>query len=393
MMPIKIPKKFKFLFRPLRYKISYGGRGAAKSESYAIALLLAGIQNKERILCCREFQASIKDSVKSLLDRKIDEMNLSSFYSSIRDSIRGRNGTEFIFAGIKQNASKIKSTDNVTKCWVEEGQTISQDSLDILIPTIRAENSEIWVSMNTGTEDDPMYSYFIKNEVPDSVVKKVNYYDNPFFPEVLRREMEYCKQHDYDKYLHVWEGECVSITDACVFKNKYKIDRFEAPKDTTFYLGLDLGFSVDPLAFIRCYIDHDKRMLFIDKGKSAVGVEIDDTPAFLNGVIPDCKNWMITVDSARPEIISHLRRHGFRVRPSKKGAGSVVEGVEYLKNFTIIIHESLKSVIHEFMTYSYKIDKHTNDILPILEDKNDHFIDALRYATEALRRPQPFMVT
>ena len=386
-MKVQIPAAFEFLFSPSRYKVPYGGRGAAKSWSIATALLIEGTQKKHIILCTREFQVSIKDSVKSLLDKKIKDLKLDYFYTSTRDQIIGINGTQIIFAGLKANISNIKSLEGVTIVWIEEGQTISQASLDVLIPTIRETDSEIWISFNTGLEKDPVYKMFIKEGKPDSVVRKINYDENPFFPDVLRKEMKYDKEHDTDKYNHIWLGNPLTISDAVIFKGKFKIDRFEAPENATFYLGLDLGFSTDPLAFIRCYIDNDNRKLFIDKAKGGIGIEIDDTAAFLEGTIPDSKKWMITADSARPEIISYLHRHGFRIRKSRKGKDSVVEGIEFIKNYTTIIHESLKSVIHEFNSYSYKVDKLTGDILPLVEDKNNHFIDALRYATERLRRP------
>lgn len=379
---LQVPEVFDFLFKPLRNKVSYGGRGAAKSESYSSALIIAGMQSKEKILCCREFQSSISDSVKALLDRKILENNLQFFYESTDKYIRGKNGTEFIFAGIKQNPSKIKSIDSVTKCWVEEGQNISQDSLDILIPTIRAKNSEIWISMNTGTKDDPIYKYYITNTPPDSVVKKINYYDNPFFPEVLRREMEYCKRHDIDKYNHIWLGEPQNISNAAIFRGKVKIERFIAPKDAVFYYGLDFGFAESPLCFLRCYIDETNRNLYIDKGGMSTGIEIEDTPSWMEQTIQGCKRWYIKADSARPEMISYLYKKGFNVFASKKGPGSVEDGIDFIKNYTIIIHESLKDIIYEFLNYMYQVDKHTNNIIPKPEKKNDNAPDALRYALE-----------
>jgi phage terminase large subunit len=389
---IQIPKVFECFRKPARYHVAYGGRGSGKSHYFTTDLLLKGTQESCRILCCREFQTSIKDSVKSLLDDKIKLIGLDNFYNSTRDVIVGKNGTEFVFAGLRSNASKIKSLENVKYCFIEEGQTISKESLEILIPTIRVEDSQIHIAFNPYQEEDPVYQMFVVEGRPNTIVKKVNYYDNPFFPNVLYREMDYDRQHDPDKYNHVWLGDVLNITEASVFKNKIKIDSFEAPEDTTFYLGLDPGFSQDYLAFIRCYIDHDKRYLFIDKAARKLQLEIDHTPDFLEQVIPDCKKWMITCDSARPELISYLRRRGFRIIGAKKGPGSINEGIEFIKNYTIIIHESLKDVIQEFTRYSYKIDSHTGQILPKLQDGNDHYVDSVRYALEKIRRPQPFMV-
>jgi len=391
-MRVKIPEAFSELFIPKTYKVYYGGRDGAKSYTFAQALLLKGAEKKMKILCVREYMSSIKDSVKSTLDEMIDIMDMGYFYKSTNNSITGINGTEFIFAGIKLNVNNIKSTNNVDVCWVEEANTLSVLSWDILLPTIRKEGSEVWVSFNPYEVKDPVWQMWIKNKMPNSIVKKVTFRDNPFSSQKSKNDRAYDKKHDPDKYQHKWEGNPLTISDAVIFKNKFKIDRFEAPKDSVFYLGLDLGFSVDPLAFLRCYLDNDKRLLYIDKAGSSTGVEIDDHPAFLESIIPDCKKWMITADSARPEIISYLKGKGFRVRASKKGAGSIIEGIEFIKNYTTIIHESLKGVIHEFSTYQYKVDRMSGEITPLVEDKNNHYIDALRYATEKLRRKQSYSV-
>ena len=389
---VDIPDAFQELFHEYTYKVFYGGRDSAKSYTFAQALLLKGSQQKLKILCVREFQSSIKDSVKSTLDEMIEIMDLDGFYRSTRDSIKGINGTEFIFAGIKLNATNIKSTNNVDICWVEEASTVSADSWEILLPTIRKQGCEIWISFNPYQGSDPVWTKFVENRMPNSFVKAVTFRDNPFTSDKSIAERAYDKHHDYDKYLHVWEGELLTITDAVVFKGKFRIDSFEAPDETAFYQGLDFGFSSDPIAFVRCFVDDEKRTLYIDKGQQKVGVEIDDTEKFLEKVIPGCKRWLTTADSARPELISHLRRRQFRIQSAKKGPDSVIEGIEFLKNYSIVIHESLKDVIHEFSTYSFKVDKLTGDVLPILEDKNNHFIDALRYAVERLRKPAPFIV-
>jgi len=399
---IEIPDTFEALFYPFpsdvepdniekhksyTYKIWHGGRSGCKSHSIARALLIKGSEKKLRIYCTREFWSTMADSVKALLDDRIEEYDLGWFYKSVKNTIVGANGTTFIFGGLKLNNKGIKGKEKIDIVWIEEAETISQESLDILIPTIvRNPDAEIWITFNPYTSSDPVLK-LIDTGREDIFHKKVTFKDNPFFTDKERIEMEYCKEHDYDKYLWIWEGEPLAISNAAVFKGKFKIDKFEAPEDTVFYHGLDLGFSVDPLAFLRCYIDQEKRLLYIDKGKSAIEVEIDDTPAFLEGTIPDCKQWMITADSARPEIISYLDKRGFKIRAAKKGPASIVEGVEFIKNYTTIIHESLKGVIHEFNIYSHKVDKLTGDILPLIEDKNNHFIDALRYAVEALRTP------
>jgi len=378
---IKIPPAFKFLAKPARYKGAYGGRGSGKSWSFAQHLLLAGIQRKEKILCAREYQASIADSVKSLLDAIIARYPvMSTFYQSVKNEIRGVNGTSFIFLGIRHDPQKIKSLEGVTKCWVEEANTVSQKSLDILIPTIRAEGSEIWFSYNRKDPNEPVHE--IRNK-PDAIFREVNYYDNPFFPDTLRREMEWDREHDTGKYEHVWLGKPRVHSEAQVFHGRYRIERFETPKDAVFYFGADWGFSVDPTTLVRMWIDG--RKLFIDYEAYGVGVEIDKTPGLFD-TVPGSRDYIITADNARPETISYMRRQGFNIRPSQKGKGSVEEGIEFLKSYEIIIHERCKHVADEFNLYSYKTDRRTGDILPVLEDKNNHCIDAIRYAIEKVRR-------
>jgi len=385
---IKVPAAFKELFDPYDFKIYYGGRNGGKSKTFAQALLILGSQNPLKILCVREYMATIKDSVKSDLDEMIQLMNLEDFYESIKTEIIGLNGTQFIFKGIKLDPIGIKSTSGVNICWVEEAHSVSQTSWDILIPTIREEGSEIWVSFNPDLDTDPVYKMFIIDGRPNTLLKKVTWRDNPFFSERARRDMEFDKKNDPQKYLHIWEGECKTISDAVVFKDKFEVQKFDTPddEDLIFYHGLDFGFSIDPLAYLRCFIDHNNRKLYIDRAISGVGIEIEDHEDFILSCVPDAKEWVIKADSARPELIDYLNRKGFKIFSAKKGKDSIKEGIEFIKNYRIIIHESLQDVIKEFSTYSYKVDKHTGQILPILEDKNNHFIDALRYALEDIRR-------
>ena len=232
--------------------------------------------------------------------------------------------------------------------------------------------------------DDPIHKNFVLNRRDDSLVINANYWDNPFFPEVLRKEMEYDKRTDYDKYLHIWEGQTRSISDAQVFKHKYRVDTFEAPKETVFYYGADWGFSQDPTTLVRCYIVD--RKLYIDYEAHGVGVDIDETPQLFNSV-PGAAENKIVADSARPETISYMRKQDYNVVSAKKGAGSIEDGVAFLRSFEeIVIHDRCKHTQYEFKYYSYKTDRITGDILPVLVDKHNHIIDALRYATEPIRR-------
>jgi phage terminase large subunit len=376
-MQVTIPTAYEELFRPHRYKVYYGGRGAGKSTVFAIALLLMGYDRKLRILCTREIQRSISDSVHKLLSEQIDALGLSGFYAITRDAIRGANGTEFIFKGLHANSQEIKSTEGIDICWIEEAMSVSEESWAVLIPTVRKEGSEIWVSFNPSSEHDPVYKRFVLNQAQDAYVRKVNYDENPYFPETLRKEMEWLKARDYPEYLHIWEGELKKQSNALIFKDRFSVDTFETPNNARFYLGADWGFATDPSTLIRSYMDG--RTIYIDHEAWGVGVDIDETPALFD-IVPAARDWPIYADCARPETISYMAKHGFRCKPAPKWQGSIEDGIAWLRAHDIVIHSRCKHLIDEFNRYSYKTDKITGDILPIIVDKYNHGIDALRYA-------------
>lgn len=221
-MTIQFPEKLEFLFQPARYKILYGGRGGAKSWGIARALLILGASKTVRIFCGREIQKSIADSVHKLLSDQIKALGLSGFYEVLQTTIRGKNGTEFLFAGLKHNVSNIKSLESVDVAWVEEAQAVSKASWDVLVPTIRKTGSEIWVSFNPELEEDYTYQRFVAKPPANAIVCKINWSDNPFLPQVLRDEMEDLKARDYDAYLNVWEGNCKQTLDGAVYATELR---------------------------------------------------------------------------------------------------------------------------------------------------------------------------
>lgn len=380
----ELPNWSRQLFEPSRYKAIHGGRGGAKSRSVATALVLKAAQKAERVLCAREVQKSIKDSVKRLLDDEIERLGLRSFFTSTETEIRGANGSLFIFSGLKGNAASIKSLEGVTIAWVEEAQTISQASLDTLVPTIRATGSEIWFTWNPDQPTDPIDAMFRGDDPPPrSIVIEVNWDDNPWFPPELQAEMEYVRGRDIDKYNHIWLGQYRQNSEARIFKN-WRVEEFESAPNVEHRQGADFGFSIDPSCLVRCHIDGT--LLRIDYEAWGLQVEINNLPALFMGV-PDSEKWWTTADSSRPETISYLRNHGFpRIRPAVKGARSIEEGIEFLKSFDIIVHPRCEHLISELTHYSYKTDPLTGDVLPLIEDKDNHLIDALRYACEGARR-------
>lgn len=216
-MQADFPAKFKPLFNPARYKVYWGGRGGAKSWNFARALLILGAQKRLRILCTRELQSSIRESVHKLLSDQIDMLGLSSFYEILQAEIRGVNGTGFFFEGLKHNTNKIKSMEGVDICWIEEADKVSESSWSLLIPTIRKPGSEFWISFNPGLKEDATYKRFILNPPEGAIVQKVGWQDNPWFPDELRSEMEHLKEVDYDEYLHIWEGELKAFADGAIY--------------------------------------------------------------------------------------------------------------------------------------------------------------------------------
>lgn len=379
-----------------RYIVYYGGRGSGKSWSIAKGLIIRSMKKKLRILCTRETAVSIDQSIKLNINDRINEMGLQNYFDITDKYVRCKiTGSIFLFTGLKASGvTSVQSFEGIDIVWLEEAQSVSKKSWKILIPTIRKNGSQIIVSFNPDLETDPVYQMFvIKKNRLRAYVRKINYDENPYFKDTpLYAEMIYDKKNNPDDYNNIWLGDIKRISDAVVFKNKFESRDFIAPKDAVFFLGLDYGFSPDPTCIIRCCIDEDKRELYIDKAAMSPKIEIEDLPAFLMDTIPNCKQWLITVESANPRTTSYLQRQGFRLKPASKGKDSVKEGIRFLKNYKIIIHSSLKDVYREFSTYSYKVDKTSGIIIPELEDKNNHSIDALRYALEAYRKGGNFKI-
>lgn len=250
MIDAQFPDKVQFLFEPHRYKILYGGRGGAKSWTVARALLILGTQRALRILCARETQKSIADSVHHLLETQIRELKLGEFYRVEKGRILGVNGTEFIFAGLKHNINNIKSVEACDIVWVEEAQGVSKGSWEVLIPTIRKEGSEIWATWNPDLEADDTYQRFVVRKPPGAVVVKIGWQDNPWFPAVLATERDHLKETDEDAYQHVWEGCCISVLEGAVYANELRaVDKegraTRVPYDATrpVHTFWDLGYG------------------------------------------------------------------------------------------------------------------------------------------------------
>lgn len=414
------------LLQPARYKGAEGGRGSGKSKFFAGNLVEECLAvHGTRAVGIREVQKTLAHSSRLVIADTIHEYGVADWFEVQKSRILTPGGGEIIFTGMQNyNAENIKSLEGFRIAWVEEAQTLSQRSLDLLRPTIRLDavknvhnGGELWFSWNGRDEKDPVDAFFKAGErPPDSIMVTANWRDNPWFPDVLEKERQWDLRRDPDKYKHVWEGGYLKRSKATVFHN-WRVEDFETPPNVDFFFGADWGFAVDPSVLVRCFIDG--RTLYVDYEAWEVGCDIDYTPFLFAGMqdrevnaknavalkklvekgkryegIPRSREFEISGDSARPETISYMKRHGFpKVVPSIKGAGSLEDGIEFLKGFDIVVHPRCPHVADELTFYKYKQDPNTEEVLDQLEDKKNHTIDALRYAIEKLRRKRKRMGT
>ena len=389
---LETPLAFGYLFDPplgeTRYRVAYGGRGSAKSWQFARALLVHGLSHKLRILCAREYQASIKDSVHRVLADQITRLGLEGSYTVQEASIIGKNGTEFLFKGLKRDISQIKSTEGIDICWIEEAEAVSDHSWKILTPTIRKDGSEIWVTFNPALESDPTYQLFVAKPTDRAIVRYVTYDDNPWFPDVLRAEADEMFLTDPEAHAHVWRGKPWARSDAQVLAGKWQVMNFE-PTDQWHgpYFGADWGFAKDPTSLVKCWV-HDNT-LYIEWEISGAQMDFDATERAFDR-IPDSRKYVIRSDSARPETIAEMKKRGFRTEPAPKWSGSIEDGITHLRSYAaIVIHPRCQRTIEEARLWRYKTDPRTDDVLPILKPGNDHCMDAMRYALAPLIRKGP----
>lgn len=384
-LEIATPRVFLPLLEPARYKGAHGGRGSGKSHFFAELLVERSIMEKTDAVCVREIQKSLDQSVKKLLEGKIESLNAGAYFEVQDAKIKSKHGGLIIFQGMQNHtADSIKSLEGYDVAWVEEAQSLSQKSLDLLRPTIRKPGSELWFSWNPSLQSDPVDKLLRCDKPPlGAVIVQANYSDNPFLPDVLRDEMEYDRARDPDKYAHIWLGEYQRNSEARVFKN-WSIEEFDIDKNAVIRQGADWGFAIDPSVLVQCYIEG--RKLYVPYEAYRIGCDIVDTPSLFMSV-PDSEKWPIVADSARPETISHMQKNGFpKILPAVKGPGSVEDGIEFLKSFDIVVHPRCTHLIDELTLYSFKTDPLTGSVMPVLADKDNHVIDALRYACEGARR-------
>lgn len=384
---VEVPDVFLPIFTSRHpFKVLHGGRGSAKSHTVAKKLVLDAYSGKERILCTREFQTSIADSVHKLIVDQIDGMNLRAWFDVTQKSIVAKTtGSEFLFKGLHHNIEEIKSTEGITKTWIEEARSASRASLDILFPTIfRTPGAECLITFNPELIDDPVYADFVVKSDPTALVLQGNWRDNRWFPPGLEIQRQRAlRKGDLDAYDWIWEGKIRKISAAAIFRKNVRIENFETPEVVDrFYFGADWGFADDPTVLVRAFIVD--RTLYVDYEAVGYGVELDNIPALFE-MVPGSHDWPIKGDNSRPETISHVRRKGgFALSAARKWQNSVEDGVEHLRSYdAIVIHERrCPNLAEEARLYSYKVDRLTGTILPQIVDAHNHGWDALRYALD-----------
>jgi len=398
-----IPERLEKIIFPKRKKIIWGGRGSGKTRTVVGLLNEISRVRKTRTACFREIQDSIADSSYQELVDDFERRGMEKFFRPIERRIRVPNTkSAFSFDGLYRNLTKLKGKANCNVAWVEEAENVSRQSWDYLIPTFRADGSEIMVTFNPAEETDPTWADLVapfwKDSVDgiyedeDNLIIECNWIHNPWFTEVLRKEKDLMRQRDHDRYMWIWEGKFRTQSDVKVLNGKWRINEFTPDANTWDgpYFGADFGFAQDPSTLVKCWI-HDEN-LYVEREAGGVGIELDDMPDMYEK-IDGVRRHRIYGDCSRPETISHLKNKGFDIKPCDKWAGSVEDGITYLRSFKeIIVHPRCREVIYECNAYSYKVDRLSGDILPLIVDKDNHYIDAIRYALNNMIKGRGKMV-
>lgn len=397
---IELPPKLIPVFTQnnVRYRSSWGGRGSSKTRSFALMTAVKGYIFAEAgvsglILGAREYMNSLADSSMEEIKQAIRATPfLDAYYDIGEQYIRTKNKrVSYGFAGLRHNLDSIKSKARILLCWVDEAETVSEVAWRKLLPTVREQNSEVWITWNPERRDSATSQRFRHEEIFDPVTGdligvgvEMNYVDNPWFPQELEieRRQDQANQDDAT-YRWIWEGDYLELSEAQIFRNKYRIDAFSDDlykSAERLFFGADFGFANDPSTLIRSFILDNT--LYIEYEAFGIGVELDEMAQFYDSV-PDSRNWPIKGDCSRPETISYMRRQGFNIDGAEKWQGSVEDGIAHLKGFDeIVIHPRCVKTIEEFRNYSYKKDRLTDEVLPIIIDKYNHGIDAVRYSLD-----------
>lgn len=361
------------------------------SQSFGGMVVLMMHLRGSRVICTRETQTSISESVHALLESKIEEFGLQSQFDIFKGEIRHKyNGARCTYAGIRTDPDKIKSSHDIDIIWIEEASSVSLESMVKLKPTLRKDGAELWVTFNPENETDPVYRDYVQEDDPygevitrdNARIIYINYDLNPWFPKVLEDQRAAMQRTDPDLYDHVWGGKVLSISNAQVFYKKVFTDTFVVPDGCMGpYYGADWGFSTDPTVLTRSWITPDNRLL-IDYDAYEYNVELDNIPALFD-TVPRSREYIIRADNSRPETISKVAAAGFRCIAADKWKGSVEDGIAYIRSFdSVVVHERAPNTFRDFRLYRHKKDKQTGDVLPDLVDKDNHGPDSCRYGLD-----------
>lgn len=390
---LPIPAKLAPLFTAInkRYRCSHGGRGSAKTRSFAMMTAVKAYQammNGEAgvILCAREFMNSLEESSMQEVKQAILSVPwLAANFDIGEKYIRTIDkSVNYVFCGLRHNLDSIKSKARILLCWVDEAESVSEIAWQKLSPTVREEGSEIWVTWNPERDGSATDKRFRKEAGDDCITVEMNYTDNPWFPDVLEGErLNDERRLDPATYAWVWEGAYLENSDKQVLAGKYRIAEFSDnlwKEAERLFFGADFGFAKDPNTLVRSFILHNR--LYIEYEAYGLHTELDHMPE-LYDTIPGVHDWPIKADSARPETISYLKRQGFNISAAEKWQGSVEDGIAHLRGFDeIIIHPRCKNVAREARLWSYKTDRITGEVLPKLADGNEHCWDGIRYSLD-----------
>jgi len=399
---VEFPVKLECLFKKSRYKVLWGGRGGAKSWGIARALLILGTKSPLRILCAREFQTSIKDSVHKLLSDQVVALGLTDFYEVIDRTIRGKNGTEFNFVGLKNNVANVKSYEGVDICWVEEAQTVSSRSWDVLVPTIRKEGSEIWISFNPELESDATYQRFILHAPKNAIVQKINWNDNPWFPETLNMERLNLQARDPEAYNTVWEGLCRQTVDGAVFAREMQSAELEERITKVRYdptkpviAVFDLGWADSTSIWFVQFIAQEIRLIrYIEDNQQTIShyLSLMQTYGYVYDTLwlpHDAQNK--TIGSNGRSIEEIVRAAGFKTKiiPRTPIADSINAARTIFRNCYFDrdnCYDGLQCLRH----YKYEVDPDTKQFSRNpLHDQYSHGADAFRYIALGVQETRP----
>lgn len=386
-LDITFGAKFLRLFEPAQYKAFFGGRGSGKSHAVATALVIIAARSTKRIVCARQYQNSLRDSSKELIEIKIRELGLEDQFLILeREIIHKVTQSRFTFIGLDRNPGSTKSLEGADICWVEEAGTINAKSMEILIPTIRKRGSEIWWTWNPEQNDDPVDEFFRGKgdpkftPPPKSIIVRVGIEDNPwFFQTSMPDAMWHMANGNPARYRHVWLGDYDDSFETKIFSNivfgRMEILPYMQPR-----YGMDFGFGSDPSFLVKCYVNNKTRQIYISKTVSG-NFPLRDLPSAMETVVAN-RDVRITGDSSQPGTIDHLNSEGFNMVGSIKGPGSVKAGINWLQGYQIIIDPNCEDMREEARLYSWQVDRRTNKRLNVPVDAHNHGWDALRYACE-----------